>query len=283
MDKRIKEEEKVQQHTLQTVRDHWKSEKPARQSVTLILKSNSTPTQLYCARTPSHNILPFVSGLVRGACWPTSPPQQPLPKPPTPLHCITKVPPPLTICHPYTSPYPSRVPAWPCPAPPLRPPVRRPHSPAVTLALCLFGSVISQLWVTFGHLLATQWQSSLCFSPPPDIPVPLAFFLWPSHPIGQGPLPDTLKVLLHPQKKQLPKPRPAFLNSLCFRSCSLALAAPPHLSSSADEVHACLNIIFISMSQKQIDPLKCLLLSVDFWLQKPQARESGALQDGTGA
>lgn len=121
MDKRIKEEEKVQQHTLQTVRDHWKSEKPARQSVTLILKSNSTPTQLYCARTPSHNILPFVSGLVRGACWPTSPPQQPLPKPPTPLHCITKVPPPLTICHPYTSPYPSRVPAWPCPAPPSAP------------------------------------------------------------------------------------------------------------------------------------------------------------------
>lgn len=170
MDKRIKEEEKVQQHTLQTVWDHWKSEKPARQSVTLILKSNSTPMQLHCARTPSHNILPFVSSLVQGACWPTSPPQQSPPKPPAPLHCITKVPPPLTICHPYTSPYPSRVPAWPCPAP-LRPPVRRPHSPAVTLALCLFGSVISQLWVTFGHLLATQWQNSalarLAISQPP--------------------------------------------------------------------------------------------------------------------
>lgn len=56
----------------------FKSEKPARQSVTLILKSNSTPMQLHCTHTHtlSHSILPFVSGSVRGACWPapSSPP-----------------------------------------------------------------------------------------------------------------------------------------------------------------------------------------------------------------
>lgn len=120
----------------------FKSEKPARQSVTLISKSNSTPTQLHCARTHTHRpMTSYHSSAVLSeepAGHPASPPHQ------SPLHCITKVPPPLTICHPYTSPHPSRVPAWPCPAP-LRPPVRRPHSPAVTLALCLFGSVISQL------------------------------------------------------------------------------------------------------------------------------------------
>lgn len=120
----------------------FKSEKPARQSVTLISKSNSTPTQPHCTHTHTHTVPQHPT--IRQQSCPRSLLATHPPPPQSPLHCITKVPPPLTICHPYTSPHPSRVPAWPCPAP-LRPPVRRPHSPAVTLALCLPGSVISQL------------------------------------------------------------------------------------------------------------------------------------------
>lgn len=73
-DKRIlKKEEKVQQHTLQNSERAFKSEKPAGQSVTLIPKSNAAPMQPHscvCTHTQSHNILPFVSCPVQGACWP---------------------------------------------------------------------------------------------------------------------------------------------------------------------------------------------------------------------
>lgn len=197
----------------------FKSEKPAGQSVTLILKSNAAPMQPHsaCAHTHTHtNTVPQHPTIRQLSCPGSLLASHPLPPPSqSPLYCITKVPPPLTICHPYTSPQTSRVPAWPCPSP-LRPPVRRPHSPAVPLALCLLSSVISQLWVTFGHLLAAQWQSPVHLRVSPRVP-------------GLHPFPYCPSISGHCPSSRLLSSSKTLSSSVCFPLfCPVLKKTTPH-------------------------------------------------------